>query len=294
MDARCSRQSTNKDAKPTFLCEVNITVSQTKGCDTRVTETFVLPHTNGDKYIRELYIFDSSQKVSDVRASLDGATKVIGSKLQARRLTLSINTTKRPKPATIKLSYALKNGALQMKTTCNPSRLPFDVDLLRWGFVKWKQSFDILRVRFNSDSSNVTVVPGNYDLKKLGKSSTELTKWKVSGSFESYAKLVKSDKCKPVYECTNRSAKPISEGYGTPDGLLLWIIGIGTGALMFCYCLCARIKQRDISTRAAGAGYGGDEIYYGGWGFGGGGGGCGGRGGCGGGGGEGGGCGGGG
>eukprot|EP00171_Calliarthron_tuberculosum_P004450 IDg4450t1 len=88
--AQCTRNSVKKDLIPTFLCQVNVTVTQTGSCTTAITETFVLPHTNGSSFGRELFMFKGEQKASAIAATVDKLSATLTRSYTTDRVLIKI------------------------------------------------------------------------------------------------------------------------------------------------------------------------------------------------------------
>lgn len=224
--AQCARNSTNKDSFPTFFCKINVTVTHVAGCQVQVSETYVLPHSDGKDFNRmmSLYRFGGAQKLSEIRSSFNGSDVLL--RLDTEGIQqINISTIKSSAPVTIKLSYVLDNGAFQVKKGCITC-IQEKADLLRWEFTTFELDVESLQVTFASGENIVKLFSFNIDLEDNRSSTITAIGQSLPNGVEVFAQL-DSNKCRRLWKCFQMSGFVI----------VSVIIGLGPGLLAIGCCI---------------------------------------------------------
>lgn len=241
ISAECTRNSTDKAAAPTFVCHVDAEVTQTSGCDTMVSETFELPHSDGSSFNRELQLLSKHQVVLSVRARVQNSVQLPMVEQSKNEVRIRVNMTKSLDPVSVVLTYILKDGAVHMGRKCAPEA-PFDGNFMRWGFPERNQKVEALKVHFRSAYSEMKPVPGDYEARSVSPNDVEVSATSVTGNFKSLAELDSAVKCPAVFQCRLSLLDHVKNI--SPMAAIIYSVAALLQLLFLCICCCRVCGRR--------------------------------------------------
>ncbi len=150
---RCFRKTANNQKSPTVLCYASITVQHTTPCSLRVSESLLLPHTNGKPEYRDFAGLGKRQSISAVRLlrnnEIQGipSTATVGNKLR-----LELKTVNSSSPVLFQLSYTVSDIMKPYAESCNATSARPNLNILSWTAGWERKSIE----SFKFDSSGKT------------------------------------------------------------------------------------------------------------------------------------------
>lgn len=159
--AECERDSENKHDSPTFLCDVDITVTRETGCTAFITERYLFPHTTGRDAYRSIPKLDELQTVNDIKLFRGGKQLVASTETTGNNeVKVIMPTSKSLTPVLFAVSYRLSSGVMRFTNTCGRfGYADSKKNIMRWRSGCWDKSFDKLRVAFSTESENGKLDP---------------------------------------------------------------------------------------------------------------------------------------
>ncbi len=253
-DAKCIRESLDKEDYPNFVCYLSVLVQQNAGkpCDVTVTETIVVPHTSGKNFRRSIYLEDSKMKISGVDTVVHGVPSNHTTTLQGSQYIISVETVLNKSPRTIKISYMIDNGIKNVPDDSRCSNVRVNSSAFTWGFNEWDQTIDELKFRFRSAGSHITADHLETDFSIINSTTIDTTSSNVYGSFFVSSYISDSYHCPINHMCPENQSKGYriievkaeneSEESSSRNNIVIFII-IALAALaifLCCYCIITR------------------------------------------------------
>eukprot|EP00177_Eucheuma_denticulatum_P002292 GFKZ01004114.1.p1 GENE.GFKZ01004114.1~~GFKZ01004114.1.p1 ORF type:complete len:361 (+),score=26.38 GFKZ01004114.1:99-1085(+) len=158
----CSRESSNKDETPDFVCIFNVTFERQTDCSAFITESFTLPHTTG-KDFRVIPTLDDLQGVSDLSASRDGVNitnqTAVSASNRDNQVRIEISSFSSSDPVRFELRYVLSNAVLRYTESCGSDMTPDpSTNVMRWRLENaLEQRFENVRVTFQTENDDATL-----------------------------------------------------------------------------------------------------------------------------------------
>lgn len=198
----CSRESSDKDGGPDFLCIFNATIYRRPNCSVFIIEDIVYPLVGADNPYRTISI-SAKTKQEVVRPSLrvNGEPAAIITELTGgKKLKVIMVTPASSSPVWFQLSYFLRNGIMKFTKDCGTGEPDPSKNVIKWSTGELSESVDLMNVKFVSGDANVTlkIIDGGPDNKNV----VERVFKDVSEPLEVYAVEYGTTPCEQSLSCS--------------------------------------------------------------------------------------------
>lgn len=158
----CSSESSDKDEKPDFVCQFNVTFQRQTDCSASITESFILPHSTGNDF-RVIPVLDDLQGISDVSASRDDENvtnqTTVSASNRDNQVRIEIRSSKTSDPVRFEVQYVLSNAVLRYTEACSLDTTPDpSSNVMRWRLENaLEQRFENVMVTFQTENEDATL-----------------------------------------------------------------------------------------------------------------------------------------
>ncbi len=177
------------------------------------------------------------------------------SRMEGSRFVLDIGTVPDLRPGSIEIEYSIENGIPIVPEFTSCSKLKANTSLLGWGFKDWDHTIDVLKVRFRSARTSISLHDPVSNSSVVNPTTIDTTFYNVFGTFSVSSYMNVSYDCPIQLMCPDNKSNEAEMGHPRAEldssfskATKVAMIGACVvGALWICSCCYSILTGKPFS-----------------------------------------------